>query len=938
MKAAIEASALGLQTQVLGATSLRLLATPSYTISTASAPSLNHTGVPGGANAIVFAQDISFTSEQVAQSIVRAVNAADNTPVAAKIRGGNTVFIENAVAVSPRVSNYFIRAIQDLAGNDLKPNRSNNETQFTILMPGVELDYGDAPDPVSSTQGRYSTLKDNNGARHVVSAAGLVLGSSIDSEIDGLPTPLGDGDTNDDGVTFTSSRNPTGLFNKLVTTDVTVTASGSGYVDAWIDFNADGDWSDPGEQILNAALFAPGALTQTFAITMPATAPAPLTITKSFARFRLSSVGGLDPTGLAVDGEVEDYVVTLVPGTPPTAVNDSYDVNEDSAPLNTTDVNGQVTPSFRIDDGVAANDTDPEGGPFVVTLISGPSHARPNFVLNPNGTFTYQPVADFFGTDTFTYRVGDGLLTSNNIGTATIIVREVNDTPIGVLDQLTVNEDEVVNINQSVLLANDRPGPSTESGQTIQIASVQNVSAQGGSVSLANGVVRYIPRTDFAGVDSFTYVVRDNGTTGGLPDPLETTVTVSLTVLDQNDAPIAGSDSFTIQEDTSSTLPFSFFLQNDSAGPSNESSQTLRFVSAGPTSTNGGTIVVSGNSVTYTPAADFAGTDTFTYVVEDNGLSGINLDPKQSVGTVTVTVSNVNDAPRVRTPMGTVTMAEDESDRIIDLNNVFFDPDVQFGSDNLTYTVASNSNTNLVETILLNGRMTLRLRADQNGSASIVVRATDALNQSITNTLSLVVSPVADDPRLVAAILDQTVNEDASPLSLAVVPNNIFDPDVATNGDVLTLSIVSNSNTGLVTPTVNGNRVDLSFAANQFGRSTITIRGTDAAGRSVTDTFDVVVNPVNDGPTTTDDAYSVPQGGTLRTTDATGIATTTVNDNGLLANDTDIESDTFTARLVQGPARGTVLLSSDGTFTYTPTGNAGQTDSFTYQPSMLEAP
>ncbi len=511
MKAAIEASALGLQTQVLGATSLRLLATPSYTISTASAPSLNHTGVPGGANAIVFAQDISFTSEQVAQSIVRAVNAADNTPVAAKIRGGNTVFIENAVAVSPLVSNYFIRAIQDLAGNDLKPNRSNNETQFTILMPGVELDYGDAPDPVSSTQGRYSTLKDNNGARHVVSAAGLVLGSRIDSEIDGLPTPLGDGDTNDDGVTFTSSRNPTGLFNKLVTTDVTVTASGSGYVDAWIDFNADGDWSDPGEQILNAALFAPGALTQTFAITMPATAPAPLTITKSFARFRLSSVGGLDPTGLAVDGEVEDYVVTLVPGTPPTAVNDSYDVNEDSAPLNTTDVNGQVTPSFRIDDGVAANDTDPEGGPFVVTLISGPSHARPNFVLNPNGTFTYQPVADFFGTDTFTYRVGDGLLTSNNIGTATIIVREVNDAPIGVLDQLTVNEDEIVNINQSVLLANDRPGPDTESGQTMQIASVQNVSAQGGSVSLANGVVRYVPRTDFAGVDSFTYVVRDNG-------------------------------------------------------------------------------------------------------------------------------------------------------------------------------------------------------------------------------------------------------------------------------------------------------------------------------------------------------------------------------------------------------------------------------------------
>ncbi len=44
-------------------------------------------------------------------------------------------------------------------------------------MPGVELDYGDAPDPVSTTQGRYPTLKDNNGARHVVTSTGPMLGS-----------------------------------------------------------------------------------------------------------------------------------------------------------------------------------------------------------------------------------------------------------------------------------------------------------------------------------------------------------------------------------------------------------------------------------------------------------------------------------------------------------------------------------------------------------------------------------------------------------------------------------------------------------------------------------------------------------------------------------------------------------------------------------------
>lgn len=927
MKAAIEASSLGLATQVIGTTSLRLLATPSYTIDTTSAPSIDHTGVPGGANAIVFSQDITFSAEQVAQSIVQAINSAQNTSLQGKIRGGNTVFVENAVSVSSEIANYFIRAIEDLAGNDLKPNRINNETQFTILMPGVELDYGDAPDPVSTTQGRYPTLKDNNGARHVVTSTGPMLGSGIDSDIDGRPTPNADGDLFDDGVIFTSSRNPTGLFNKLVTTDITVTASGAGYVDGWIDFNADGDWDDPNEKIIDSVRFLPGALTQTFAVTIPASAPAPLGVTKSFARFRVSSAGGLQPTGLAVDGEVQDYAVTLVPGTPPVAVDDSYDINEDSLPLVTTDILGLDTPSFRIDDGVAANDIDPEGGPYTVTIVSGPTHAS-SFLLNPDGTFIYTPSADFFGTDTFTYRISDGLLTSNNIGTATIVVREVNDTPIGGNDTITLSEDEILNINESVLLANDAAGPSTESGQTIRIAAVSPVSAQGGSVSLVNGIVRYVPRPDYAGPDSFTYILIDNGTTAGLPDPLTAVVTVALNVQNANDPPVAGADSTTTVEDTAKVIDQSVLLSNDSPGPSNESSQLIRFVGVNPTSTNGGTVVVSGSSVIYTPAADFSGVDTFTYTIEDNGTP----IPMQSSGTVTVTVTPVNDAPRVIAPMGTQTMLEDAADRIIDLATVFRDPDVQFEGDTTTYSIVSNSNTSLVQTILSNGRMTLRLNPDQNGTASVVVRAQDASGQFVTNSLTLNVTPVADAPRVLNPIPDQTVNEDAATFELAVIPANLFDPDVATNGDTLTLSLISNSNSSLVQVTVVGDKLRFEFAANQSGRATISVRATDASGASVSDTFDVIVNPVNDGPTTTNDVYTVQQGGLLRTTDSTGRATSAVNDNGVLANDTDVEGNAFTAQIVSNPTRGTVVLASDGTFVYTPTtAVAGQTDTFTYQ-------
>ncbi|MFM8326498.1 MAG: GEVED domain-containing protein, partial [Pirellulaceae bacterium] len=220
------------------------------------------------------------------------------------------------------------RAIEDLAGNDLQANRINDETQFTILMPGAMLDYGDAPDPFSTTLGRYPTLHDNNGARHVVSSRGLFLGATISGDDDGIPTPSADGDASDDGVTFVSERNPTGLFNRNVFTDITVTLSAPGFVDAWVDFSGDGDWDDPGEKILDGVEFFGDSLPQPFAVRIPPTAPEPIAKTHSFARFRASGVRGLQPTGLAVDGEVEDDAVILVPGTPPSAVNDQYVINE----------------------------------------------------------------------------------------------------------------------------------------------------------------------------------------------------------------------------------------------------------------------------------------------------------------------------------------------------------------------------------------------------------------------------------------------------------------------------------------------------------------------------------------------------------------------------------------------------------------------------------
>ncbi|HSL18518.1 MAG TPA: DUF11 domain-containing protein [Methylomirabilota bacterium] len=160
------------------------------------------------------------------------------------------------------------------------------------------LDFGDAPDPT------YPTVLASDGARHVGGA--LYLGAGVDCEADGQPTATADGDDNDgfddeDGVDLPASL----LAGATVT--VGVTASGAGFVDAWVDFNGDGDWLDPGEEVLTIEPVSAGLNLVGIAVPLDAAAG------PSFARFRLSSVGGLAPTGLAADGEVEDYLVVVEP-------------------------------------------------------------------------------------------------------------------------------------------------------------------------------------------------------------------------------------------------------------------------------------------------------------------------------------------------------------------------------------------------------------------------------------------------------------------------------------------------------------------------------------------------------------------------------------------------------------------------------------------------
>ena len=121
--------------------------------------------------------------------------------------------------------------------------------------------------------------------------------------------------------------------------------------------------------------------------------------------------------------------------------------------------------------------------------------------------------------------------------------------------------------------------------------------------------------------------------------------TIPIVVAAVNDAPTAGADVLTTQEDVAVTFNASILRANDSRGPANESSQSLTAALPGGAteidSANGGTASISNAEITYTPPTNFVGSDTFVYEVTDDGLP----TNQSALGTVTVTITSVNDPP-----------------------------------------------------------------------------------------------------------------------------------------------------------------------------------------------------------------------------------------------------------------------------------------------------
>jgi len=168
-----------------------------------------------------------------------------------------------------------------------------------VITGGQTMDFGDAPDPP------YPTLLASNGARHTITGQPPWLGDGSDNpdaEADGQPIPAGLGDDlngapDENGVVI-----PPLIAGQ--TNLITVIVTGGGMVDAWIDFNFDGIWK-AGEQIIGGPL---PAGTNLVPVLVPFGAGSGMT----YSRFRISTAGGLGPTGPSPDGEVEDHACNIL--------------------------------------------------------------------------------------------------------------------------------------------------------------------------------------------------------------------------------------------------------------------------------------------------------------------------------------------------------------------------------------------------------------------------------------------------------------------------------------------------------------------------------------------------------------------------------------------------------------------------------------------------
>ena len=400
-----------------------------------------------------------------------------------------------------------------------------------------------------------------------------------------------------------------------------------------------------------------------------------------------------------------------------------------------------------------------------------------------------------------------------------------------------------------------------------------------------------------------------------VPHVVLAATTFDVTVAPVNDAPsfTKGANQTVLEDCGLQTV--SGWATSMSAGPADEAGQTLDFV---VTNDNNAlfsvqpAIAVNG-TLTYMPAANGNGMATVTVSLHDNGGTANGGVDTSAPQTFTITVTPVNDAP-VAMP-DSYTTAEDTV-LIVAAPGVLAN-DIDVDGPSLQAVPGFGPSHGKV---VLNSDGSFRYTPVGNyyGSDSFLYSVSDGARQSSFVTVNLTVTPVNDAPTGITQY-GGTVPENV-PLGTQVGWFTTQDPETTTG---FTYALSGEGAEVLEMFNVNYVRTKAGLDFETKKTYTLHVRTTDSEGLSFEKDFVISVTDVNEAPVAANDSY-VP----------TEDVAMNVLAPGVLANDVDVDSSVLTARLVSGPAHGSLTLNADGSFAYTPCPDYWGPDSFAYEAGM----
>jgi hypothetical protein len=516
----------------------------------------------------------------------------------------------------------------------------------------------------------------------------------------------------------------------------------------------------------------------------------------------------------------------------------------------------------------------------------------------------------------------------------------LNQTPVAAATSATTLEDQPTTV---ALSATDGDGDSTLNNFAIasgpangSLGTITPGSCSGGVPNTCTATVTYTPTANANGSDSFTYTASDSFSTSS-------PATASLTITPVNDAPSfsKGSDQ-TVNED-SGPSSVGLWATSISAGPSDESSQTIAFNVTGNTNPglfSSAPAVAPDGTLTYTPAANANGSATITIAAQDSGGTTDGGADTSGTQTFVIHVTPANDPPSFTKGSGQ-TVLEDAGPRTVNTWATAISPGPADESGQTVSFGVTTNNDALFSTLPAvdnSGALTYTAAPNANGTATVTVTATDdgtPAASSAPQTFVIDVTAVNDAPTFGNGG-NQTSLEDGVPFTNPdwAVP---VSPGAANEASQsVAFTVTNNTNTGLFTtqPAVAPNgMLSYTSAPDANGVATITVVAHDNGGTtnggvdtSSPQVFNINVTPVNDAPSFTKGAdQTVLEDAGPQTVSpwATNMSTGPADENAQVQT-FNVTDNTNSALFSTAPA-----VDSNGVLSYTPAANANGTATIT---------